>query len=78
MISDLLAHNADTKITDSTGNGPMHYCMAVFDKDPVIFAKTMHLLLRYGVNPNTLNKDGWSPLHIAVKKGIVEAVDAII
>ena len=30
------------------------------------------------VNPNTLGKDGWSPLEIAVQTGIIETVQLIL
>lgn len=26
------------------------------------------------IDPNYTNSDGWSPLHVAIKKGIVDAV----
>ena len=39
---------------------------------------TDYLLFKRKVNPNTLGKDGWSPLEIAVQNGIVEVVQRVI
>jgi ankyrin repeat protein len=52
--------------------------MAVFDKDPVIYKKTFNLLLQYGAHPNSLNKDGWAPIHLAIKKGNTDAIFALL
>jgi hypothetical protein len=30
--------------------------------------------MKRNINPNILNLDGWGPLHIAIKKGVNEAV----
>lgn len=38
----------------------------------------MNLLLKYGVNPNMMNTDGWTAMHLAVKKGVHEAVEVMI
>lgn len=78
MIGDLLINHANFRGVDGQGNGPLHYCVAIFDRDPKIYAKTMQLLLKNGADPNLLNNDGWSPLHLAVKKGVIEAVEAMI
>ena len=34
--------------------------------------------MKHGADPNLKNKDGWTPLHIAAKKGVIEAIEAII
>lgn len=52
--------------------------MATFDKDTKIFSKTLNLLLKYGVNPNKPNHDGWTAMHLAIKKGVHEAVEVMI
>ena len=39
---------------------------------------TEYLLFKRMVNPNTLGKDGWSPLEIAVQTGIIEIVQLLL
>jgi ankyrin repeat protein len=38
----------------------------------------MSMLLKHGVDPNLVNRDGWTPLHLAAKKGVNEAIEAMI
>lgn len=34
--------------------------------------------MEFQINPNSFNKDGWTPLHMAVRKGQWRAVEMAI
>jgi ankyrin repeat protein len=42
--------------------------MAMFDSDVKVREQICRLILQYDADPNIKNKDGWSPIHLAVKK----------
>ena len=75
---DILNQGADPNSVDEKGNTALHYCMACFDKDVSIYKQAFTALMRKNLNPNVLNLDGWAPLHIAIKKGVNEAVSAAL
>ncbi|CAD8106255.1 unnamed protein product [Paramecium sonneborni] len=78
LILDILSQGADPNQIDEKGNTALHYCMACFDKDVSIYKQAFNALLKKNINLNALNQDGWSPLHIAVKKGNTDAISAVI
>lgn len=52
----------------------MHILFKIFDNNPKEAAKIGDLLLQNGAHPNLLNKGRWSPLHVAAKKGNINAI----
>lgn len=66
-------------VADKHGNTALHYLMACFDKDVKVYKQAFQgVMKKENVDPNVLNKDGWAPIHIAIKKGSVDAVKYII
>ena len=56
-----MAKNAESNVTDNHGNTPLHYVAIGGWEVPA------SLLVRKGTNVNALNKNGKSPLHLAVE-----------
>lgn len=46
----------------------MHYIMTVFSRDFEASEKIANLLLEAGCDPNIKNIDGWSPIHLAIRR----------
>ena len=49
-------------------NTPLHLIFSIFSKDVFAAEEICTILLKNGANPNCVNKDNWSPLHLAVLK----------
>ncbi|KRX10961.1 Ankyrin repeat-containing domain [Pseudocohnilembus persalinus] len=78
LVRDLVKFGANVNQSDGEGNTPLHYLFAIFNKDPTEAQKLGDLLLQNKADPNLTNQDGWSPIHIAVKKGSLDALKFII
>lgn len=48
--------------------------MNIFSKESQTSTKIAIILAKNGADPNILNSDKWAPIHIAVKRGSIEAV----
>ena len=59
-VAELLQHGASVDCTDIFGNTPLHVIIAASD-----YADSVTRLLTARADPNHLNDDGNSPLHIA-------------
>jgi ankyrin repeat protein len=42
---------------------------SIFNKNALAAKSISEHLLKFGADPNFKNKEKWSPLHLAVKKG---------
>lgn len=78
LVSDLLKYGANGQICDVDGNNALHVLMCLFDSDVTNNKKIAELLINYGVNPNGFNKQKWTPAHLAIKRGQMEAVKWIL
>ncbi|KAL4435736.1 hypothetical protein ABPG74_018287 [Tetrahymena malaccensis] len=75
LIRDLIRFGADVNKQDHDGNAPLHYLFQQYYKNPEESSKIAQMLLDNGANPNLENNEKWSPLHFAVKRGCLEAVE---
>jgi ankyrin repeat protein len=66
---------ADANRQDRNGNSPLHRLVNVFQKNPIEAAKIGQLLLEAGAEPNLFNEQGFTPLHLAIRKGQKAAVE---
>ncbi|CAD8140512.1 unnamed protein product [Paramecium pentaurelia] len=73
LMQGFLQHGTDPNEMDKDGNTGLHYLM---NKWPSFQfpEKYAALLLYYGACPLMLNAQGYSPLHIGVKRGFISAV----
>jgi ankyrin repeat protein len=61
------------------GDTPLHHLATHWTRNPENARACLQFLVREsGANLNLLNKDGLSPLHIAVKKQNVDACEALL
>ncbi|EAS03797.2 ankyrin repeat protein (macronuclear) [Tetrahymena thermophila SB210] len=75
LIRDLIRFGADVNKQDHDGNGPLHYLFQQYYRNPEESSKIAQMLLDNGANPNLENNEKWSPLHFAVRRGCLEAVE---
>jgi ankyrin repeat protein len=74
FVMKLISFGLPVNLTDIDKNTPLHIIMSIFSKDCESAKKIAELLILNGANINQLNKDFWSPFHLAVKKNQVKAV----
>eukprot|EP01132_Coremiostelium_polycephalum_P008008 gene8008-9853_t len=86
----LLQSNSNINITDQKGYTALMYSQIYGYKSPEYDGKKIsgemieqrrsiiHLLLRYGSKIDTISKDEWSPLKLAIKHGPIDLVEYII
>jgi ankyrin repeat protein len=49
-----------------------------FSRNTIAGRKILGFLIDAGLDPNVTNNDGYSPLHLAVKKGSLDMVEALL
>ncbi|KAL4442297.1 hypothetical protein ABPG74_005638 [Tetrahymena malaccensis] len=74
LVKDLIDRGANINHLDKEKNSCMHILFKVFENNPKEAAKIGDLLLENFADPNILNQNKWSPLHIAAKKGYLQAI----
>jgi len=67
-------YDADPTILNSNNSNLLHILFANFKHDLKHAGKLAELLIKQKVNLNLVDKDGKSPLLVAVKKSQVEAI----
>ena len=68
FLHDILKKGCDPNKQDVEGNSSLHYAFAAYNKDIKFAEKICNLLLEYNADPNLKNNDGWTPLHLAIKR----------
>ncbi len=75
IIKSLVSnHNINTEIIDDDGNIPLHLAV----KDPSLLEVAELLIDKNVRSANVINKENWTPLHIAAKAGNLDAVKLLI
>lgn len=75
LIVDLLIKKlAEVNTIDKDGNTPLHFIMNIFSKSETKFRAIAESLVMSEAKPNSRNKEMWAPLHIAARKGMLEAI----
>ena len=75
QITDMLIkRGAEVNVADLDGNTPLHFVMNVFTKGETKYKAIAESLMMSGAKPNSRNKEFWGPLHIAARKGYLEAI----
>lgn len=79
VVVKLIMRKADVNSQDlKTGDTPLHTLINVYMKNPVAAKKILRFLIDAGATINSKNYELWTPLHIAVKKGNIEAVEEFL
>ena len=75
----LIKNGADINDKDSSsGDTPVHLLVNVYSKSFSSAREILEMLALNGADLNAKNNDLWTPLHLAVKKGSFDAVEALI
>ena len=74
----LIARGADCAVKNRLGAEPLHYAADANIWNPTAQASTITGLIGAGANPNSLDKNGASPLHRAVRTRGAAAVEALL
>jgi ankyrin repeat protein len=78
-VVKLIMRKADPDAQDlKNGDRPLHTLMNVYQKNQVAAKKILGFLVEAGANINSKNNELWNPLHIAVKKGHMDAVESFL
>lgn len=62
VVKKLLQKGADPNLTDAIASTPLHKVIEIYTKNEDISFETIQLLLKYGANPNLMNKNRKTPL----------------
>ena len=75
-VVKLIVRKADPDAIEAkSGDRPLHTLMNVYQKNPVAAKKILNFLVEAGASINAKNNDQWTPFHLGVKKGNLEAVE---
>lgn len=75
MLTDMMIkRGADVNVIDQDGNTPLHFIMNIFSKQESKYKAIAEILIMSGAKPNFKNYEQWAPIHIAARKGQIEAV----
>jgi Ankyrin repeats (3 copies) len=78
-VVKLMMKSAEVNFKDTfTGDTPLHLLVNVYMKNAIAAKKILGFLIDSGADPNIKNNEGWTPLHLAVKKSSLDVVEALI
>jgi len=69
----LLEHGVDLNLRDNEGRTPLSLATLCLPDQTLL-----RLLLDYGANRDEIDKDGWTPLHFACKRGTLCIVKCLL
>lgn len=75
IVKELINKGANVNIVETeTLNVPLHILMKKFHRSPHKAQLIAEALMKAGANPNIRNREGWAPIHFAVKKKGTDAI----
>jgi len=74
LVKDLLKYNAKPDQYDAEGNTPLHVLCSIFSKSLISSREIAIMLMGSGADPNLPNNDGWTPLHLAIRRGQIDCL----
>lgn len=78
-VVKLIMRQIDVNGKDTaTGDTPLHLLMNVYCKNTIAARKILGFLVDYGAEFNAKNHDQWTPLHLAVRRGSLDIVEALL
>lgn len=78
IVVKLIMRKADVNFKDTaTGDTPLHLLVNVYQKNIIAGKKILNFLVEAGADINAKNNEWWGPLHMAVKKGSLDIVEAL-
>ncbi|KRX06578.1 Ankyrin repeat-containing domain [Pseudocohnilembus persalinus] len=69
FVQKILYGGGNANCTDFEQNTPLHIIFSIFGREKQVAAGIAEALLNSGADPNQPNKELWSPLHVAVRRG---------
>ena len=70
-VEMLIRRGIDLTVTDKQGRNCLHF--AASSSNPG-YPTLITMLLKYGFDPNSLDYNGWTPLHWAAKGGVIKNI----
>ena len=75
----LIKNGAEINVKDSSsGDTPIHLLINVYSKNFTSAKQILEILAHNNADLNAKNNDLWTPLHLAVKKGSFDAIEALL
>jgi len=78
LVRELLEKGAAPNHQDTSGYTPIHFLINVFSKNPKKAFLILRDLISFGGKLSVKNCEGWSPLHLAIRKQSFEAFQAML
>ena len=83
FINLLLYHRANVNVVDFSGNTALHHFILSIQPNRMLSQSTvslsvLHTLLQAGADVNIINRNGESPLYLAVKLSLLDIVDGML
>lgn len=79
IVEKMLERGADVNIKDiSSGDYPIHILVGAFNKNLTNAKKILELMVNFACDLNVKNNEQWTALHLAIKKGNYDIVQALI
>ena len=79
IVVKLITRQVDVNQRDlQTGDSPIHTLVNNFMKNMLAARKILEFLANAGADLNVKNYEGWTPMHLAVRKGSLDIVEALL
>ena len=74
LVKIFMFGDIDLDIVDNNGNTILHLIVKYYNKDEQFYENILKLFLKHGANPNILNQEQFTPLHLCVKIGLEKSL----
>jgi len=78
MVKEILKYGENPNRIDLDGNTPLHHSLILMTEGHAKAAIITQMLLDAGANPNTRNKENWTPLHLASRRRCAKTINWVI